>query len=201
HYSLTSTKFICSTAYYFTSSTSLTELLNVHPAIPNPSSYHQIWFKQKQIWRTNPHGEKSFAYFFLRKLLYSQGRSIRMFPSEAGVPSSNNYWIETSPYLWQSWIIVCFLGNFSTGSSFTFHTLLKSFQQVLSFNLIKIRSDITATNEGVVSALKGYLKQLIRLKVLQERDNERYEKLYQPQLHCEVDQCVKRDEEVFRRLR
>ncbi len=201
HYSLTSTKFICTTAYYSSSSTSFTELLRVPSAPPNPYSHHQIWFKQKQIWRNNPHGEKSFAYFFLRKLFYSHGRSIRMFPSEAGIPSSENYWIETPPYLWQSWILVCFLGNISTGSSFTFNMLFTSFRQVIAINMIKIRRDGTVTNKGIVSALKGYLRQLIRLKVLQEWDNERYEKLYQPQLNSEVKQCLKRDEEVSRRLR
>ena len=200
HYSLTPTKFICTTTYLSASTTSYFDLFKSHTPFTNHESM-PIWFKQKQIWRQNPHGEKSFIYYFLRKRLYLSGKSIRFFPSEAGIPSSQNYWIETPSYLWQMWIIICFLSLIPQNKTFSMQSLINAFQQVIDATLIKVRNGPhNIQGEGVSAALKGYIDQLVRLKVLKEWDNERYEKLYQPEVHQQVEQCTKNDHEILGKL-
>ncbi|MBN8207235.1 hypothetical protein JI666_00580 [Bacillus sp. NTK071] len=201
YYSLTPTKTVCSTSYYSTSNLSLAQLLYYRPTPVNSIDHNIIWLKQKHIWRHNPHGEKSFAYFYLRKLFYSKGHSIRMFPCEAGVPSPYNYSLETPPYLWQTWILVCFLSTIPLGNQFTFDQVLRSFQQVISINLIRVRKSVGDECLNVTLALKGYINQLIRLKVLKARDNERYEKLYQPQINRVTDRCEDVDSTILKRLK
>ncbi|TKD71886.1 competence protein CoiA [Pseudalkalibacillus hwajinpoensis] len=199
-YTLTPTKTVCSTSYYSTSNLSLAQLLHFRPTPVTAIDHTTIWLKQKQIWRQNPHGEKSFAYFYLRKLFYSKGHTIRMFPSEAGIPSPYNYILETPPYLWQTWILVCFLPTIPQGNQFTFDNVFRSFQQIISINLIKVRKSLGEESSNVALALKGYLNQLIRLKVLKEWDNERYEKLYQPQIIREIERSHHLDSAILKRL-
>ncbi|MDP4550800.1 competence protein CoiA family protein [Alkalihalobacillus macyae] len=199
-YTLTPTKTVCSTSYYPSSSLTLSNLLDFPPKSVNSIDHTSIWLKQKRIWRQNPHGEKSFAYFYLRKLLYSKGHNIRMFPCEAGIPSPYNFWLSTPPYLWQTWVLVCFLPTISIGNQFTFDTILRSFQRVISINLIQVRTSIGEKRSSEALALKGYLNQLIRLKVVKERDNERYEKLCQPQMNRDIDRCYELDLAILRRL-
>ncbi|WLR59530.1 hypothetical protein LC071_20765 [Pseudalkalibacillus hwajinpoensis] len=80
-------------------------------------------------------------------------------------------------------------------------SLINAFQQVIDATLIKVRNGPhNIQGEGVSAALKGYIDQLVRLKVLKEWDNERYEKLYQPEVHQQVEQCTKNDHEILGKL-
>ncbi|MCA0989979.1 competence protein CoiA [Pseudalkalibacillus hwajinpoensis] len=199
HHSLTPTKFICSTLYTSALQTSYTPLFTKLPDCKEQLHSYSIWLKQKKIWRQNPHGERSYAFFYLRKRLYAGGHSIRFFPSEAGIPSEDNYWIETPAYLWQTWILLCYLPTVHFHSGFTFQSLFHAFAQVISSGLILPRY-CPAHIDGIRAALKGYVKQLVRLKVLKEWDNERYEKLYQPTIHKQVEQCFHFDNLMHKKL-
>ncbi|WP_273850160.1 competence protein CoiA [Guptibacillus spartinae] len=197
HQSLTPTKFICSAFYTPISTTSFNCLFKKLSVVKEKLNSHPIWLKQKLIWRQNPHGEKSFAYFYLRKLFYSKGHSIRFFPSEAGIPSENNYWIETPSYLWQTWILICYLPTIPR--SFTFHSLVQAFERVIPSGLFRTRSTPMHIN-GISDALRGYVRQLVRLKVLKEWDNERYEKLYQPLIHRHSEESIQMDHIISKKL-
>ncbi|WP_377889582.1 competence protein CoiA [Alkalihalobacillus sp. R86527] len=193
-YSLTSTKIICTTTAIAPDKTSLAFILKTPLTALSHPIRNSIWLKQKQIWRTNPHGEKSYAYYYIRKLLYEKGEAIRLFPSEVGIPSTSNYWIETPSYLWQAWIVLVFLPKLHPHMTFTFTQLTSSFKELISRGIFKLR--MNSFEMGVNMALHAYLEQLKRLNVIKER-GDRYEKVHQPLMNNRLETALVMDKKII----
>lgn len=197
-YSLTPTKIICTNTIISPDKTSLAAIFKTPPTGLSFPQRDSIWLKQKQIWRTNPHGEKSYAFYYMRKIFYDKGRAIRLFPSEVGIPTTSNYWIETPPYLWQAWIVFVFLTKLPPHRTFTFPQLTTSFYELISRGIFKVRMD--TYEKGVTLALQGYLDQLIRLQVIRDR-GDRYEKMYQPLMNTIMETALENDKNILFDLR
>lgn len=192
---LTPTKTICTTLTFTPDNTSLQSFLTLPKTEITSTTLNSIFYKQKRIWRTNPHGEKSYAYYYLRKILYSKGYSLRMFPSEAGIPSQANYWLETPPYLWQTWVLIVFLSQVPLHTTFTMDQLSKAFKKLIESGILISR--LNSYENGVDLALQGYLSKLLQMGVLKERDYNRYEKQYQPKMNYTMDVAIERDENIL----
>lgn len=85
-YSLTPTKIVCTSHVISLETTSITSLFQPHVTTLSHSHLIWIWLKQKRIWRMNPHGEKSYAYFYMRKLLYKKRRDTQTVPFRSRHP-------------------------------------------------------------------------------------------------------------------
>ncbi|MCA0987824.1 competence protein CoiA [Guptibacillus algicola] len=197
-YSLTPTKIICTTTVISPDKTSLAAIFKTLPIELSFPQRDSIWLNQKKIWRTNPHGEKSYAFNYMRKILYDKGKAIRLFPSEVGIPTTSNYWIETPPYLWQAWIVLVFLPKLQPHMTFTFPQLTTSFYELISLGIIKVR--MNTYEKGVALALQGYLEQLIRLRVIRDR-GDRYEKVHQPIMNALMETALENDKKILLHLR
>ncbi len=150
-----------------------------------------LWKKQKNTWRTTAFKNTSPAVMYMKKVLYFNHHSLTLFPSIAGIPTPDFYHIETSPYLWQTYIL--FLIEKLPISLFSENVIEKEFQRLLHKRILQTR-DFPYMKESWRDAIKNYLSFLVNHQLLDKVSERTYRKLQHVHYPKTLDEALRLDE-------
>lgn len=157
----------------------------------NNAIHNALWRKQKNTWRMTAFKNTSPAVMYMKKVLYFNHRSLTLFPSIAGTPTKNYYHIETSPYLWQTYML--FLIEKLPTSLFSVNFIQKEFQRLLHKRILQKR-DFPYLNESWKDAIHGYLDFLVDNLLLEKVSEGTFRKLQRVHYPKTLEEAFKLDE-------
>ncbi|ANC76658.1 hypothetical protein ABE65_007535 [Fictibacillus phosphorivorans] len=150
-----------------------------------------LWKKQKNTWRMTAFKNVSPAVMYIKKVLYFNHHSLTLFPSIAGIPTKNFFHFETSPYLWQTYIL--FLMEKLPLSLFSSNFIEKEFQRLLHRRIFQTR-DFPYLNESWRDAVEHYLSYLVNHHLLEKVSEGTYRKIQHVYYPKTLDEALKLDE-------
>jgi competence protein CoiA len=130
------------------------------------------WINQKATWRKTIFKASTPAGMYVKKILYLNHKSLTLASPLAGMPTNHFYHFETSPYIWQSYLL--FLIQRKT-QPFSFQSLQKEFARLIQNQVFYIR-DFPYLDEEFSMALKGYLDYLVGENMLIKLNEDFYKK-------------------------
>lgn len=136
--------------------------------------YKNLWQQQKTTWRMTAFKNTSPSVMYFKKVLYYNHRSLTLFPSYAGVPSNGYYHFETSPYLWQTYLL--FMIEKMAVSIFSINIIEQEFERLLQKRILQVR-DFPYINESWRNAMKGYLHYLEKHKFVEQVTDQTWKRL------------------------
>ncbi|KZE63430.1 hypothetical protein AWM68_15570 [Fictibacillus phosphorivorans] len=153
--------------------------------------YKNLWLKQKTTWRMTAFKNTSPSVMYFKKVLYFNHRSLTLFPPLAGVPSNGYYHFETSPYLWQTYLL--FMIEKLSVSLFSINFIEQEFERLLQKRILQVR-DFPYINESWKNAMRGYLHFLERHKFIEQVTDQTWKKLRDIHYPKTVEEAFKLDE-------
>ncbi|MFC0237852.1 competence protein CoiA [Fictibacillus phosphorivorans] len=154
-------------------------------------NYNALWNKQKKTWRMTAFKNNSPGVMYFKKVLYFNHRSLTLFPSIAGIPSKDYYHIETSSYLWQTYML--FLIEQLPPSLFSLNFIHLEFQRLLHKRILQNR-DFPYLNESWKDAIHGYLDFLVDHLLIEKVSEGTFRKLQRVHYPKTLDEAFKLDE-------
>lgn len=147
------------------------------------TSFHELFLKQaphycqkdwldiKRRWRLKTCAYPSKALRFFQQYSYERKMSPGFFPAVCGWYVKDAFYIETPPYIWQSWIVYEFLLDKKAGDIVSFGEIYRSFQRLVDANIFHIRS--LPLHDGHYSiAIKNYLRLLSHFCILEIKSRD-----------------------------
>jgi competence protein CoiA len=131
-----------------------------------------LWNKQKKTWRMTAYKNVSPSIMYVKKVMYFNHRSITLFSPLAGMPSYNYYFFETSPFIWQSYLLF-FIDKLS--SIFTLNQLENECRRLLAKRIFLERK-LPYIKGSYQSAIKGYLNFLESEQIIEQINDIHYKK-------------------------
>ncbi|HET7629731.1 MAG TPA: competence protein CoiA family protein [Bacillales bacterium] len=147
--------------FYQESLDSLSDLLD--PPETNPFSVPTQWLNVKRQKRTYAFRERSRECFYLRKV--AAGRPL--FPPAVGWPTPSSISIETSPFIWQSWLFHQFLKHGDSSRVISLSSVRKAFHRLVFKGLFRLRSIPAIAISECDDAISEYMKCLVRFGLLE----------------------------------
>lgn len=141
----------------------------------NSKSYKHpnlLWNNQKKTWRMTAYKNVSPSIMYVKKVMYFNHRSITLFSPLAGMPSYNYYFIETSPYIWQSYLL--FIID-KLSSTFTLQQLENECKRLMEKRIFQERK-LPYLNGNYQCAIKGYLNYLESENIIEQINGIHYKK-------------------------
>ncbi|WP_137789853.1 competence protein CoiA family protein [Bacillus sp. E(2018)] len=154
-------------------------------------NHKTLWKKQKYTWRKTAFKNTSPAVMYMKKVLYFNHHSLTLFPSIAGIPTNNFFHIETSPYLWQTYILI--LIDKVPISLFSSKFIEQEFQRLLQKRIFQTR-EFPYLNESWMDAVENYLSFLVDHHLLKKVSEGTYRKLQRVHYPKTLDEAFKLDE-------
>ncbi len=154
------------------------------------SHHKELWLKQKTTWRMTAFKNTSPSVMYIKKVLYFNNRSLTLFSPAAGVPSNGYYHFETSPYLWQTYLL--FLIEKLPVSLFSYYFIEQEFERLLQKRILQERV-FPYINESWSDAIRGYLLFLEKHKFLEQVTDETYKKIRKIPYSRTVEEAFKLD--------
>lgn len=162
-----STKVIASLQYFSRKKLNYENLYK--PSILQQNSINQeLWQKVKTNWRVYPNRRKHPALNYVNRMLLQVNRSLPLFPSEAGIPTKYSFWIETPPYLWQTWLLLRFIFPHTKQSEFQFQQVYSQFKSLVQRRIFSVRNLPLIENSHYSFAIMDYLFYLSQLGILKK---------------------------------
>ncbi|MFG6496385.1 competence protein CoiA family protein [Fictibacillus sp. UD] len=152
--------------------------------------YKDLWLKQKTTWRMTAFKNTSPSVMYMKKVLYFNNRSLTLFPSVAGVPSSGYYHFEASPYLWQTYLLLM-IEKLSV-SLFSINFIEQEFERLIQKRIIQTR-EFPYINESWKDALRGYLHFLETHQILEQVTEQSYKIISKIHYPKTVEEAFKLD--------
>lgn len=152
------------------SSFSVHDLYRVSAAPPFTVS--DYWLTIKNKWRLRSFRWRTRPYRYLRKLY----GDLSKIPAAAGWPTPHLYLIETSCFLWQSWLFHQFYLNWPSERPISLSQVKSRFRTLVRQNIFRIRTIPFLTTEDEGLALFEYLQCLCKFGFLQQVGKEEFRK-------------------------
>ncbi|WP_456275859.1 competence protein CoiA [Bacillus sp. AK128] len=145
------------------SETSFSDLLIRKLDGPFPA---QQWLTMKRSWRLNctqypSHNMKKLLTFLYQKQIYPS-----LLPSEVGIPVPSMYWIQTSPIVWQAWILIEYIENLPFSIPFSFQAVYDYFNKKKRNQPFYLRELPLIANRHYSFAIMEYLHALVEMGIL-----------------------------------
>ncbi|WP_110113383.1 competence protein CoiA family protein [Bacillus sp. CGMCC 1.16541] len=134
---------------------------------------HKEWFQKKKKWRTQYMLYPNKSYRTFLESLYHHQIPPSHFPSEAGVPLSSLYLIDTPACVWQTWLLLDVLVNKYIGSTLSYQQFLYHFKKRIQTKDIKYRH-LPLMNVDPYLPLKEYIHALCEMRVLEKVTDTMY---------------------------
>ncbi|MBY6036318.1 competence protein CoiA [Fictibacillus nanhaiensis] len=155
------------------------------------SLFRTIWNKQKTTWRMTAYKNNSPANVYVKKVLYFHHKFISLFSPLAGVPSSNYFQFQTSPYLWQSYLLLL-IEQLPT-RLFTIQQLVHECLRLVDRRVFRERN-FYYLDKNHVCAIEGYLKYLETEEVIEAVNEGLYKKRTSIPYPKSVEEAIQQDE-------
>lgn len=152
--------------------------------------HNDLWLKQKTTWRMTAFKNISPAVMYVKKVLYFNHHSLTLFPSIAGVPSKDYFLFETSPYLWQTYLLF-FIEKKQT-QSFRIELLINECRRLMEKRIFVVRQ-FPYLEESFVEALYGYLSFLEEAGYIIKVPDGTYKKVWKTHYPKTLDEALKLD--------
>ncbi|MFN7253136.1 MAG: competence protein CoiA [Anaerobacillus sp.] len=191
---ISSNNSITSPSYISLKDLSLQKLFDFDKPFPDIGA----WLEAKKLWRKQ-RLHLSQSQQFLRRLYYEKGQSLWLFPSEAGIPVSFHYFIETPTYIWQSWLLEIFINTKKIGDTFHCTLVRRAFYTLVKKGIFPLRMLPLLENGSYFLAIDGYLKFLCHVGILTTRDQVIYEKTAEIPTQKNLAQAIINDRYLFLR--
>ncbi|WP_035179785.1 competence protein CoiA [Alkalihalobacterium bogoriense] len=153
------------------------------------------WLDQKKHWRYQVRPFKSKTQVYFELFCMKRTCSSFLFPIEAGWPTPNLHWIETPPYIWQSWVLLESIMSQPKHSPFHFETIAHTFQTMVNNDIFFVRPIILQKGNYKI-ALKSYVEFLVKIGLLQMK-NEKYYRIQDVTLPCSIEEANKLDANLY----
>mgnify|MGYP001203885374 FL=1 len=163
----------------------------VHLPLPE-----KVLLQTKENWRTFPFRQHSPASRYVSRMLHSIHSDISLFPNEAGLLSRYLFWIETPPYLWQSWLLIHCIMPLSEREAFQFHDVYEPFKRLVAKGVFKVRNLPLVEASHYSFALMDYLLLLCEIGILSRAGRSRFLILKQIQLPKTLDRALQIDKRI-----
>lgn len=137
----------------------------LNPSI-HPTFHVSSWRKGIQQIKDNIIRYQS-AKIFLQEM-YVNRLHLHLLPPYVGVPLRNNLILETSPIIWQMYMILDNLIFKELGSVLTHDYVYKRFINRIKKNHIKIRSTVNPTEKQIMTLIHEYIFLLTKCQILKE---------------------------------
>jgi competence protein CoiA len=177
-------------AYTFSSKNISFELMLKNFDAENHFYRRELWNNQKTTWRMTAYKNGSPSIKYVKKILYFNHRSLTLFSPLAGMPSFNYYQLETSPYIWQSYLLF-FIEKLPV-HTFSMQQLESEFKRLISKRIIQERK-LPYLNGDFNEALAGYLDYLESENVIEKINNHLYKKAAPITYPNTLDEALRQD--------
>ncbi|WP_246938599.1 competence protein CoiA [Bacillus pinisoli] len=163
----------------------------------DPNSSIQQWIDIKKNWRLHctrypSQSMKKLLHFLYQKQVYPS-----LLPSEIGIPIRSMYWIQTSPFVWQSWILLEFIEQRPIGDVFTFQSLYEYFNLKRKTEPLFIRDLPLITTSHYSFALMEYLQSLVQVGLLERVNTKTFKRITRCQYPKNIEEALEFDERLF----
>src|SRR5699024_9208400 len=142
-----------------------------------------IWQKEKMKFRTQVRNTSSGTEYQWRLWLYKQGLHFESLPSIVYLPTRDNYYFKSSPWIWQSRLFLQIIHPLKINQTFSYNDCLA----VLKRDLIPHNN--YPLIEPEIMPIKNYLNLLIHLKFIKPLPNNKYKKI--KNIHLKNNQIIK----------
>jgi competence protein CoiA len=191
---LTSTKVIASLEVISPTEISIADLLIKKMNQPFPV---QQWIEMKKSWRLNctqypSHSMKKLLHYLYHKQVYPS-----LLPSEVGIPVPSMFWIQTSPIIWQAWILVEFIESQPLSSIFTFQSVYDYFNWKKRNQQFYLRELPLITNSHYSLAIMEYLNVLVELGLLIRINKKTFKRDKVSYYPSNIEEAILSDHQVF----
>lgn len=158
----------------------------------SPFSFNSdLWLITKKHWRI-PSLKLNESQCFLRNQLYQNGIPLQLFPSEAGIPTKYHHYIETSTYIWQTWILL-FLKPKNRGEKVHLNLIVRAFHSLVKKRVFQLRQLPLINNGHISSAIKQYLRFLCHINLINTKDGYHFYILKQFDFQKTIEEALKLD--------
>ncbi|WP_158736128.1 competence protein CoiA [Alteribacillus sp. YIM 98480] len=146
--------------------TPIEHLIYLPNTLNGPLTWSANWMNQKKNWRFHTNqwrGKPDKTY--MRQIFAKHRSDLPFFPSEAGWPSLSMEAFQTSSYIWQSWILLCFLPNIPLYQRFSSRTICHEIHSLILNDNFIIR-ELPSISSPIEKAVFFYLELLQRIGIL-----------------------------------
>lgn len=153
---------------------------------------NDIWLTIKKKWRytVTPYPTKPQQFF--NEYCLQRKISPFLYPVEAGWPTNNHQWIETSPHIWQTLILI-HLSTYPIETHFTFKDVYCFLKELIERGVCRTRT--LPFYEGHYSyAIMSYLQLLSQSGVIRRTNKKQFFRVKDIQYPQSIDEAIVRDE-------
>lgn len=168
--------------------------------VDQKSMDYSEWHKVKTNWRIYPYLRKTSAYFYVNRMLQNKHRNLPLFPPEAGMPTKYLFWIETPPYLWQTWLLVHCVIPQKENSTISFDDVYQQFKALVRKQIFRVRNFPLLEKSHYSFAIMNYLLFLCKIGILRKVGKRTFNKINEIQLPSSIDDALKMDEQFQKML-
>ncbi|OLO37161.1 hypothetical protein BTR23_13575 [Alkalihalophilus pseudofirmus] len=157
------------------------------------------WITIKKKWRysVTPYPSRTQQYF--NDYCLQRKISPWLYPIEAGWPTKHHQWFETSPHIWQTFILI-YLLNFPLEYKFTFQDVYRYLKELVKTNICRIRS--LPYYEGHFSyAIMSYLQLLLHSGFIKRNKTKEFFRVKEIKYPQSIEEAIKRDEEFVKNVK
>jgi competence protein CoiA len=160
----------------------------------------ELWLQQKKKkrWQLSIYPQKQTK--ILLQHLYLHRISPSCFPAEAGIPVKSMYWLKTSPFIWQLWLLLDVIDPVPIGHIIHFqdgyHCLLRKIQK----GVIKKRTLPLIKDSHFSFAVMEYFQMLSKLGILKRTGSQTFEKRKKIDIPMSMEEAMEKDMKVMKTL-
>lgn len=153
-----------------------------------------IWQKEKMKFRTQVRNTSSGTEYQWRLWLYKQGLHFESLPSIVYLPTRDNYYFKSSPWIWQSRLFLQIIHPLKINQTFSYNDCLA----VLKRDLIPHNN--YPLIEPQIMPIKNYLNLLIHLKFIEPLPNNKYKKIKNIPLETNLNESIITDDDIMKQI-
>ncbi|WP_077614791.1 competence protein CoiA [Caenibacillus caldisaponilyticus] len=131
------------------------------------------WLEQKMRWRSSAIPRTHRAFRYVQVSAAGHGLSLSHVPACVGLPVDSQIRLATEPFLWQAWLILCFLYGKKPGTMVFLQAMEKRFMNLCEKGVFKIRT-LPDQARPPSRPIADYLAALARLGFLKRIGADRY---------------------------
>jgi competence protein CoiA len=154
--------------------------------------------KKKKRWQLSFYPQKQTKLLLQR--LYLQRISPSCFPAEAGIPVKSMYWLETSPVIWQLWLLLDVIFPVPIGHTIQFQEGYHSLLRKIRKGVIKKRNLPLMKESHFSFAVMEYFQMLSKLGILKRTGSQTFEKKKEISIPLSMEEAMEKDLQVMKTL-
>jgi competence protein CoiA len=158
------------------------------------------WLEQKKKWRFSALRNHTPVYQYVRKVSQSSRIPLSYFPSLAGLPGRQLFWLKTPCFLWQTWILLHFLHPLPLHSTFSLQQLLYYFKRMIHKKIFVCRQLPLINHGNYTDAVKEYLTLLIQCGLLTEKRHA-FQKVRPVPIPSSIEDALLQDQQVIKTIK